>query len=73
MKEESTFIRLATSRVTALKKTGRLIKNLATYPHTPEHAQQIVDAVNELADDIAKSFEVVGVTKAERDAFRLVG
>jgi hypothetical protein len=49
-------VRLALKRVNELKAKARQIGNLATYPHTEEHAGKIIAEVKQMAAYIEDAF-----------------
>jgi DNA anti-recombination protein RmuC len=65
----STFIRLATKRMSTLKKTIRLLKNCANYPHTPAQAQRIIDEASKMKNELVSAFESAGKSGAASDEF----
>ena len=62
------FVRLAVKRVNKVINDVRLVSNLATYPHTPEQASSIVNAINEAVDTMSQR---LAGTKVSREAFKL--
>jgi len=63
---EDKFVRLSLNRMRALKRQGRLVCNLAAYPHDNLQAERIVSEAQTVAADIDKAFRKGG---RKRDDF----
>jgi hypothetical protein len=55
-KREDKFVRLALYRVGKVKKTAQQIEILATYPHTEEQADKIIDEMKTITAEIEAAF-----------------
>jgi hypothetical protein len=63
------FKRLAVKRVNKAAKTISLVGNLSTYPHSPENAQRVIDALNEAVYAVQQRFSTTKA--ATKDTFTL--
>lgn len=66
---EQKFTRLAIKRMRALKARMRLVKNLATYPHTKDQAEKIISECFKGVHEIKSAFEHSGKSGSARDEF----
>lgn len=51
------FVRLGEKRMSSLKSRARMVKNLATYDHTPEQKEKLLAAVEHIAAEIKQAFD----------------